>query len=312
MRGDNAVVEAGRMTSKARILVVEDENLIAQDIHARLRTLGYAVAAMASSGEDAIRKALEARPDLILMDIVLKGDMDGIEAAKRIHERLDVPIVYLTAYADDHTLQRAKVTEPFGYILKPFEERELHTTIETALYKHQMERKLKESQHWFSATLRSLGDAIVASDRDGRVSFMNMRAEQLTGWRLEEVLGRELSEVVTILTRESGRAEDPHPGVKALQRDPSAALEWKEHCLVGKNGRQIRIEDSAAPVTDERGQIIGVVLMFRDAAQEPIAMPDRLGLSEDLRVLELQREVNDLLRALGRPTKYGVKPLSRA
>ena len=128
----------------AQILVVEDENIVALEIKSRLEGLGYVVLAIASSGEEAIQKAEETNPDLVLMDIKLKGDMDGIEAAGKIQTRFNLPVVYLTAYAEENTLQRAKITVPYGYILKPFEERELHANIEIAIYKHQMEKKVKK------------------------------------------------------------------------------------------------------------------------------------------------------------------------
>jgi CheY-like chemotaxis protein len=122
--------------SSASVLVVEDENIVARDILSMLKDLGYLVAAVASSGEEAIEKAAIKRPDVVLMDIVLKGEVDGVQAAQEIRTRFQIPVIYLTAYADEETLQRAKLTEPFGYILKPFEERELHVAIELALYRH--------------------------------------------------------------------------------------------------------------------------------------------------------------------------------
>ncbi len=128
-----------------QILVVEDEQIVANDIKMILQRLGYVVSGMASSGEDAIKKAEEINPDLVLMDIVLEGKMDGVEAASLIRYRFDIPVVYLTAYSDKKTLERAKVTEPFGYILKPFKDRDLYTTIEMALYTHKMGNMLKES-----------------------------------------------------------------------------------------------------------------------------------------------------------------------
>lgn len=126
-----------------KILIVEDEDIIAEDLQDCLKNLGYMVSAIASSGEEALQKTTEMHPDLVLMDIRLKGDIDGVEAANQIRTRFNIPLVYLTAYADKDTLQRAKVTEPFGYILKPFEERELYTVIEIALYKHEMEKERK-------------------------------------------------------------------------------------------------------------------------------------------------------------------------
>ncbi len=122
--------------AKAQILVVEDDNIVVMELRDRLQGMGYAVCAVASYGEEAIQKAGEARPDLVLMNIRLKGDMDGIEATKEISARFDIPVVYLTALTDENTLQRAKLTEHYGYISKPFDERELQTAIETALNRH--------------------------------------------------------------------------------------------------------------------------------------------------------------------------------
>jgi len=123
--------------SKTRILVVEDDQLVAIDICTRLEALGfYDVAGRATTGKEAVEMAAQLKPDLVLMDIVLKDEMDGIEAAGIIHSKYDLPVVYLTAYTDEEFLKRAKITVPFGYILKPFNARELHTTIEMALYRH--------------------------------------------------------------------------------------------------------------------------------------------------------------------------------
>lgn len=147
--------------AKTRILIAEDEAITAKDLQMTLQDLGYEVTGTASSGEEAIQKAEDHKPALVLMDIVLQGKMDGIEAASQIHARLDVPIVYLTAHSDKATLERAKITEPFGYILKPFEERELHTNIEIALYKHKTERKLKENYIQLQSTFATIVDAMV-------------------------------------------------------------------------------------------------------------------------------------------------------
>lgn len=122
-----------------KILVVEDESVVALELKKRLKKLAYQVSSVASSGKEAISKAEGFLPDLVIMDIRLKGDMDGIQAAQIIREKLNIPVLYLTAHSDDETLKRAKQTEPYGYILKPFEEDELRTAIEIALYKHQVE-----------------------------------------------------------------------------------------------------------------------------------------------------------------------------
>ncbi len=129
--------------AKSKIMIVEDEWITADDIKMSLQNLGYTVSSVASSGKEAIQKAGEDRPDLVLMDIVLKGEMDGIEAANQIRSRFNIPIVYLTAYADEKVLERAKITEPFGYIVKPFINEDLKIAIEIALYKHKAEKKKK-------------------------------------------------------------------------------------------------------------------------------------------------------------------------
>ncbi len=126
--------------AEGRILVVEDEHIVAMGIKKMLKSLGYQVTGIASSGEDAISKAESTFPDLVLMDIMLKGDIDGIEAAREIISRFDLPVVYLSAYSDSKILERAKQTGPFGYIVKPFEERDLHSSIEMALHRQAVEK----------------------------------------------------------------------------------------------------------------------------------------------------------------------------
>ena len=131
------------MTEPA-IFIVEDEAIVANDIKETLISLGYSVAGMAKSGEIALEKIRQARPDLVLMDIHIAGEIDGVETAGKVHILFDIPVIYLTAYADKLLLERAKVTEPYGYILKPYDERELHSVIQMALYKHHIEREIKK------------------------------------------------------------------------------------------------------------------------------------------------------------------------
>jgi two-component system cell cycle sensor histidine kinase/response regulator CckA len=145
--------------TKAGILIVEDEKIIALDIKRTLLNLGYDVVGTAASGEDAIIKAEQSHPDLVLMDIMLKDEMDGIEAAEQMRMRFDVPLIFLTAYANNTVLERAKIIQPFGYILKPFRENELHTNIEIALYRHEMEKQLREreAEVWRASKLEAIG-----------------------------------------------------------------------------------------------------------------------------------------------------------
>lgn len=145
--------------SKNNILVVEDESIVSKDIQQSLKKLGYNIVGAASTGEKAIELANETKPDLVLMDIMLKGDMSGIETAEKIKETLSIPVIYLTAYADENTLAKAKVTEPYGYIIKPFKEIDLHTSIEMALYKHGKEQEIvKERDFLYSLVENKEGD----------------------------------------------------------------------------------------------------------------------------------------------------------
>jgi PAS domain S-box-containing protein len=250
----------------AQIMVVEDESIIAEDIQAMLESLGYAVPAIALSGEEAIKKAVETHPDLVLMDIVLKGKMDGVEAAEYLRTHYQLPVIYVTAYADNKTLRRAKITEPFGYILKPFDERALHTAIELALYKHQMERRIKESEQWLATTLRSIGDAVLATDAQGCVSFMNPEAEALTGWRQDEALGRVVTEVFQVRQEEALMSRD-HPAIRALRRGEASDFASHDLHLQARDGRARPIDDSAAPIRDADGHLIGAVMVFRDITE---------------------------------------------
>jgi len=154
-----------KTSTPKKILIVEDESIIAMEIESRLQKLGYEVVAIAQAGQEAIAKVKELHPELILMDIFLKGEMDGVKATEAIRKEFEIPIVYLTANTDEQTFQRAKVTEPFGYLLKPFEERELHTTIEIALYKAAAEQELSKYRQDLEESL-SERDALIEQLKD--------------------------------------------------------------------------------------------------------------------------------------------------
>jgi len=181
---------------KAKILVVEDEAIVAMDIRNRLLNLGHTVPAFTVTGSDALDKTAELHPDLVLMDIQLGGGMDGVETAAHIHRRFHVPVVYLTANSDENTLQRAKLTEPFGYILKPFSERELETTIEMALHRHRGEVKLKCSEALKKAVLESALDGIITIDHEGRIVEFNPAAETIFGYSRAEAVGELLGDLI--------------------------------------------------------------------------------------------------------------------
>jgi PAS domain S-box-containing protein len=176
---------------KGDILIVEDNYIVMMELQHKLESFGYAVPAVASSGEQAIERAGEIRPDLVLMDIRLKGDMDGIQAAEQILARFDIPVIFLTAYADEDTVQRAKITGPFGYLLKPFDDRSLHSAIEIALYRHGMERTLKESEERYRVVSELISDLAYAFrvEPDGTLvrEWVTGAFSAITGHSLKEL-----------------------------------------------------------------------------------------------------------------------------
>ena len=171
----------------ARVLIVEDESIVALDIKMRLSSMGFTIVGHASTGEDAIHLAEQTKPDLILMDIKIKGSLDGIEAAEQIRSKQDIPVIYLTAFADEETLQRARITGPSGYILKPFEERELAIAIDMALYKHEMEKTLRESEERYMLAIQGANDGIWDWDLQQDRVYYSPRWKEIVGYQDGEV-----------------------------------------------------------------------------------------------------------------------------
>jgi two-component system cell cycle sensor histidine kinase/response regulator CckA len=246
-------------TKSCKVLVVEDEGLIANDIAERLETLGHEVVGIASTAEEALEKASEA--DIILMDIRIDGEADGVETAALIRERHNVPVIFITAHADQATIDRAKQTGPFGYLVKPLAPAALNTSIEIALFKHASEKRLEERESLLRTTLASVGDAVILSDALGRILMMNHIAEKLTGWIQPDAAGRQTVEIVRLIDAVTGEAaEDPLP--LAILRDQPAPLD-RAALLVSQSGRQYSIEGCSSPVR-AGGETLGTVLTFRD------------------------------------------------
>ncbi|TGJ99487.1 response regulator [Leptospira semungkisensis] len=241
-----------------RILIVEDEGLVAQDLKQRLIRMGYPEPIIAATGEVAVKQAISMQPDLILMDIILEnGYLDGVDAAKRIRKFLDVPIIYLTASSDAQTIQRAKLTEPNAYILKPFQTRELQIIIELILYKYQIDHELMEEERMVSEELRNLEEGIIASNSLGLISFMNPAAEKMTGWMEEEALGKPLQEVLRVknLSEENDfKLED----VSENRGVPSHGL------LVSKNGLTTEVLTITKTLPEIQEVDVDHILVIRD------------------------------------------------
>ena len=246
----------------ASIFIVEDERLVAEDIRVSLESHGYTVAGIAASRDQAVEGVRKTSPNLVLMDIILKGPGDGVEAAQLIRERFDIPVVYLTAHADPATLRRAKISEPFGYILKPFEERELFSGIEMALYRHRAEKRIEENERWLATILASLSEGVIAADSMGVVKLVNAAAERIGGWPQGELAGLDFSEVY--------RVQDPASGVRMevpslpalLEECPGASSQIRVLCR--RDGGTRLIEQNISPICDAAGTVSGSVVVFRE------------------------------------------------
>jgi len=247
---------------KNKIMVVEDEIIVAEHIRRSLQNMGYSVTSVASSGAEAIKDAEDNNPDLVLMDIVLDGEIDGIETAKLIRSRFNIPIVFLTAFSDEKILERAKITEPFGYVIKPFNGTELRINIEIALYKHKMERELKDSEQWLTATLKSLGEAVITTDKNGKIMTINPFAEVMTGWKREDALGKPLATVFNVIS-EGADKHVKDPIKRAIQEGSYYGLADRT-LLISKEGTKMPVDIIGSAIKDDRDNIIGVALIFYD------------------------------------------------
>ncbi|HEV8039211.1 MAG TPA: response regulator [Bryobacteraceae bacterium] len=247
-------------SSVHKVVIVEDEGLIAADLQGRLERAGYRVPAVAGSAGEALEVIREKSPDLILMDIRLRGNVDGIQVAEQVRRDFDIPVVYLTAYEDHQTLQRASQTQAFGYIKKPIDSASLQGSIEMAISKHRHERLLREQRDWFSASFAAVPDVVLVADLAGRISYINPAAEGLFGYKVDDVLGRPLYDLLRIAYQNGDAVDDLMP-LAMLQGTPVALPGniWLE----GGRGRRYGIEGSLAPRWRE-GRADGVVVTFKD------------------------------------------------
>lgn len=250
---------------KVKILIVEDNRIVAEDIKNNLQELGYIVSGIATSGEKAIEFVQLEHPDIAIMDIRLGKGMNGIEAATQFNEIYKIPVIYLTAHADEKTLAKAKLTEPYGYLVKPFEVEELKSAIEIAVYKHQVERKVRENRQWLQTTLTSIGDGVIATDVAGCVKFMNPVAENLTGWSQELAMGKPLVDIFHIVNEQT-RAIVENPVQKVIETGKIVGLA-NHTVLISRDGSEIPIKDSGAPILLNDDELKGVVLVFQDDSE---------------------------------------------
>lgn len=265
----------------ARILVVEDEGVIAQDIKVMLEKLGYTVPAIAVVGEEAIEQALDLQPDLVLMDISLWGGMDGVTAAGQIRQHLNIPIVFLTAHSDHATLQRAKDAGPYGYLVKPLVERELRIGVELALHKHAMDQRNSAQDKWYATTLASIGEAVIATNADGAVRYMNPLAEAITGWPQADAAGQPLDTVMA-LAAEVAPTGTHGPFAQAVSQ--GLVIDWaNQTSLWSRCGLSTPIDYTATCIRQPDGTVAGVVVVFRDITPRRQLEEERERLIHELR-----------------------------
>jgi two-component system cell cycle sensor histidine kinase/response regulator CckA len=250
-----------------RILVVEPEGIVAADLAQRLKKMGHAVSAAAGGGAQALDAARKTQPHLVFMDTMLEAAVTGVETARQLRKVRDVPVVYLTTDAEAATVQRG--SEPFGHVLKTFNDGELHAALEFALYRHRNDAKLLNVERWLSTTLSSIGDAVIATDRYGRITLINAVAQRLTGWTETEAVGRSFNEVFRVI---DGDSRMPILDLidRALLHGFSIGM-GENVLLQARSGTELPIDDSIAPIRDEAKQVTGVVVVFRDGTERKLA-----------------------------------------
>jgi len=261
----------------AKIFIVEDERIIAKDIEATINALGYSCIGSALTGEEAIDRIPLLKPDLVLMDINLKGGMSGVQAVEQLKEIIDVPIVYLTAYSDEKTLDRAKRTEPYGYILKPYEERELHSTIEMALYKHKMEKQIRHNEKWYRTILENIGEGVLVTTLAGKVTFANPVSLAITGYEDHEVANASLNQFFR-LEAKNDLIKHISP-LELFNSSVNGKASMADIFLVHKTGKKIPIDYLITPIKNEEDATVGIIIVFRD-------LTDQLKSEEALRATE--------------------------
>ncbi len=263
----------------ARILIVEDERITAEDLRDILTELGYTVTASVSSGADALARAEEMAPDLALMDIRIKGEMDGTETARELRQRFNIPVIYLTAHADTATVSRAKDAEPLGYITKPFQEAELHASIEIALHKHREDVKFRQKEQLLASTLRAVAEGVISLDQTEIVTLLNPAAEAWTGWTSREALGKPVDEVFRLVDSVSGEKLDT-PLWRVLAEGVLGEL-GNGALLVTRGGVRRPISGSISPIRNHKDEVSGAVIVFgriadpgANASPAPASVPD--------------------------------------
>jgi PAS domain S-box-containing protein len=248
-----------------QIALVEDDAILCDLLTIRLNKIGYSVKGMYATGEDAIRSIPKHLPDVILMDITLSGEMDGIDTANKIQENYDIPVVYLTASNDSETFKRALKSGECEYVVKPFTDNYLFFAIELANHKHKLNRRMKDKQQHLEKVLSNSGDAIIATDPEGTITIMNPAAAALTGHTHTHGLKVQLGEVIKMADENGRRLEDPILRVKK-EMDVIAIPEGIS--ILTPDGKQNPVMGNVSPIRDDEGRFMGVILTLAPRMRE--------------------------------------------
>jgi two-component system, cell cycle sensor histidine kinase and response regulator CckA len=256
------IAEGEPIVAKIQVLIVEDEPIIAADLSDQLHRLGYEVPAIAAHAEEAFLATSAARPDLVLMDINLPGDCDGIEAATRLRSDYDLPVIFLTAHEDIETLQRAQKAEPFGYLTKPARSADLSASIEIALARSREHCAQQLRELWLQAQLQSAGEGSVAASHDGIIRFVNVEGERLLGLTSTEIIGKAFEDAIP-LRHQSG---EPIRGLVRMTILHGSSTDLEDGYVINRPGGR-RIFGRMA-VSRIAGEPIGIIFTFRDFTVE--------------------------------------------
>lgn len=289
------------MTTSEKILVFEDEGVTALHLERTLTRAGYEVAGVHESADEVENLVRSTDPDLVLMDIRLRGTADGVDAARFVHESFGIPVVIVTAHNDQATRRRIDSSGAHGIVLKPFEEREIVVAVQSALHRHRLEQALAPAGTVPAPSLEGFGDCVVATDAEGRIVYMSEPAEKLTGWQNIDAFEREASDVIRLNRADDGRLI-AHPVLNALNTSVSPG-KGQDSILTIRSGPQVPVNHQVSPVRHEDGRILGAIVTIRrrrDETGEDFPPTARTELGSSIGVMNRLEVLDELRDALGR------------
>ena len=255
--------------ANAKIMIVESDTAVAKDIEERLTTLGYTICAIVSSKAQTIAKVVEARPDLVLIDMDVEGEMDGVDIAQEIYNCFDIPVIYLSNYVNEDLLERVRTTRAFGHVFKPYGTNQLHLSIENHLYWYQEDQRFREGEQQLTTIFNNVSDAVIATDRKGLITFMNPAAESMIGWQFEEASGANVQQIFRVDTKKDCPITAVLRSILSpdIATSPDLSTDCKADCeaiLTTRSDQKIQVNYSAVPSINQRGKVIGIVITCRD------------------------------------------------